>query len=67
MADTSPTHWDAHAAATPPRLPWHARAPWLTMALNLALVVTIFLTRERWAAWVVEYELPMSVARMATV
>ena len=35
----------------PPRLPWHHRAPVLTMALNLALILTIFLTRERWAAW----------------
>jgi len=25
------------------------RAPWLTMGLNLALILTIFLTRERWA------------------
>ena len=35
----------------PPRLPWHHRAPVLTMALNIALILTIFLTRERWAAW----------------
>jgi len=28
--------------------------PWLTMLLNLALIATIFLTRERWAAWKLE-------------
>lgn len=44
--------------ALPPRLPWYHRAPVLTMALNVALILTIFLTRERWSAWVVEQELP---------
>jgi len=39
----------------PTRLP---RAPWLTMALNLALIMTIFLTRERWAAWRIESSQP---------
>ncbi|MHC4248595.1 MAG: WD40 repeat domain-containing protein [Planctomycetota bacterium] len=62
MADTDPTHPDAPAEATPPRLPWHARAPWLTMALNMLLIVTIFLTRDRWAAWVVAGELPECAA-----
>jgi len=45
-------------ASLPPRLPWHHRAPVLTMALNVALILTIFLTRERWAAWQIGERLP---------
>jgi hypothetical protein len=40
------------------RAPRPPRAPWRTMALNLALIMTIFLTRERWGAWVVESSEP---------
>jgi len=47
----------------PPRLPWHHRAPVLTMALNLALILTIFLTRERWKPWVAERRWPLSDRR----
>jgi WD40 repeat protein len=50
-------------AALPPRLPWYHRAPVLTMALNLALIMTIFLTRERWEPWVAERRWPLSDRR----
>ncbi len=43
----------------PKPLPWHHRAPVLTMALNVALILTIFLTRERWVAWQLEHDLPL--------
>ncbi|MHC4249649.1 MAG: WD40 repeat domain-containing protein [Planctomycetota bacterium] len=39
------------AQPLPKQLPWHHRAPVLTMALNCVLILTIFLTRERWGAW----------------
>ncbi|MHC4248709.1 MAG: WD40 repeat domain-containing protein [Planctomycetota bacterium] len=50
-----------HAGA--PRPP---RAPWLTMGLNLALIATIFLTRERWAAWQLQ-ELGLELRPWGTV
>ena len=38
--------------------PWYGAAPWRTLAINIALIATIFLTRGRWEAWVVEKTLP---------
>ena len=56
MSEDTPQAPDRDSDSIPPRpLPsW----PWLTMLLNLALIVTIFVTRERWEAWVVEADLP---------
>jgi len=65
LADTDPTLDDAPAEAMPPRLRWHERGPWLTMVLNMLLIATIFLTRDRWAAWVVAGELPDCWAEMS--
>ncbi|MHC5054147.1 MAG: WD40 repeat domain-containing protein [Planctomycetota bacterium] len=51
---------DATPLDAPPKpLPWHHRAPILTMALNSVLILAIFLTRERWGAWQVEHDLPL--------
>ncbi|MHC4200221.1 MAG: WD40 repeat domain-containing protein [Planctomycetota bacterium] len=46
-------------AATKPRGASRLRGlPFLTVSLHVALIATIFVTRERWQPWVVEQELP---------
>ncbi|MHC4202039.1 MAG: hypothetical protein ACYSU0_18775, partial [Planctomycetota bacterium] len=44
MTDVAETEADA-------REPWQSRVPLRTMAIWLALVVIVFLTRNRWEAW----------------
>ncbi|MHC5054704.1 MAG: WD40 repeat domain-containing protein [Planctomycetota bacterium] len=64
MSEDAPE--DASPLDAPPgRLPWRHRAPWVTMGLDLALITTIFLTRERWDAWIVESRFPPSAGPMS--